>query len=34
MNARMCGRDFYLQLIAGLHVAFFWFSPLSWSPAA
>jgi beta-lactamase regulating signal transducer with metallopeptidase domain len=22
--------DFYLQLIAGLHVAFFWFSPLSW----
>jgi len=22
--------DFYLQFIAGLHVAFFWFSPLSW----
>ncbi len=22
--------DFYLQLIAGLHVVFFWFSPLSW----
>jgi beta-lactamase regulating signal transducer with metallopeptidase domain len=22
--------DFYLQLIAGLHVTFFWFSPLSW----
>lgn len=22
--------DFYLQLLAGLYVAFFWFSPLSW----
>jgi beta-lactamase regulating signal transducer with metallopeptidase domain len=22
--------DFYLQILAGLHAAFFWFSPLSW----
>ena len=27
-HVRQC--DFYLQMIAGLHTVFFWFSPLSW----